>query len=53
MSLGSDGHSINRSDGGLPPPFNNCIIPEDAAFKGYEEVVIQDIKIITDNVLFR
>ncbi len=29
------------------------LLPEDAQFKGYEEVVIQDIKIITDNVLFR
>ena len=28
-------------------------LPEDAEFKGYAEVVIQDIKIITDNVLFR
>jgi hypothetical protein len=28
-------------------------LPSDAEFKGYEEVVIQDIKIETDNVLFR
>ena len=28
-------------------------LPPDAEFKGYEEVVIQDIKIETDNVLFR
>ena len=29
------------------------ILPEDAEFKGYEEVVVQDIRIETDNVLFR
>jgi hypothetical protein len=29
------------------------ILPEDAEFKGYEDVVVQDIKIETDNVLFR
>ncbi|MCP4540835.1 MAG: transposase [Chloroflexi bacterium] len=28
-------------------------LPEDAKFKGYEDVVVQDIKIETDNVLFR
>ena len=28
-------------------------LPEDAEFKGYEETIVQDIKIITDNVLFR
>ena len=28
-------------------------LPPDAEFKGYEEVVVQDIKIETDNVLFR
>lgn len=28
-------------------------LPEDVVFKGYEEVVVQDIKIETDNVLFR
>ena len=28
-------------------------LPEDARFKGYEDVVVQDIKIETDNVLFR
>jgi cell division protein FtsB len=28
-------------------------LPEDAKFKGYEDVVVQDIKIKTDNVLFR
>jgi regulator of replication initiation timing len=29
------------------------ILPEDAEFKGYDEVVVQDIKIGTDNVRFR
>jgi regulator of replication initiation timing len=29
------------------------ILPEDAEFKGYDEVVVQDIKIKTDNVRFR
>lgn len=28
-------------------------LPEDAKFKGYEDVVVQDLKIETDNVLFR
>ena len=28
------------------------ILPEDAEFKGYEDVVVQDIKLGTDNVLF-
>lgn len=28
-------------------------LPVDAQFKGYEEVVVQDIKLTTDNVLFR
>ncbi len=28
-------------------------LPEDAESKGYEEVIVQDIKIETDNVLFR
>ncbi|MEH2336002.1 hypothetical protein [Nostoc sp.] len=29
------------------------LLPEDAQFKGYEEVIVQDIKLTTDNVLFR
>jgi hypothetical protein len=29
------------------------LLPADAEFKGYEEVVVQDIKLTTDNVLFR
>jgi regulator of replication initiation timing len=29
------------------------ILPEDAEFKGYDEVVVQDIKIETDNIRFR
>ena len=28
-------------------------LPSDATFKGYEEVVVQDIQVSTDNVLFR
>jgi regulator of replication initiation timing len=28
-------------------------LPTDATFKGYEDVIVQDIKIETDNVLFR
>lgn len=28
-------------------------LPEDAKFKGYEDVVVQDLKIETDNILFR
>lgn len=30
-----------------------AILPPDAQFKGYEEVVVQDIVIRTDNILFR
>jgi hypothetical protein len=30
-----------------------AVMPEDAEFKGYEDVVVQDIKLGTDNVLFR
>jgi hypothetical protein len=29
------------------------ILPEDAEFRGYEDVIVQEIKIETDNVLFR
>lgn len=29
------------------------LLPEDAEFKGYEEVIVQDLKIETDNVRFR
>lgn len=28
-------------------------LPADAEFKGYEEVIVQDIKLNTDNILFR
>ena len=28
-------------------------LPTDAEFKGYEEVIVQDIKLSTDNILFR
>ncbi len=30
-----------------------AILPPDAQFKGYEEVVVQDVVVRTDNVLFR
>lgn len=29
------------------------LLPADAQFKGYEQVIVQDIKLTTDNVLFR
>src|SRR5260370_40976735 len=32
---------------------DRCQLPEDAVFKGYQEVVVQDITFHTDNVLFR
>ena len=28
-------------------------LPADAEFKGYEQVIIQDISLATDNILFR
>ena len=28
-------------------------LPEDAIFKGYEEVIVQDLKLVTDNIKFR
>ena len=31
---------------------NPALLPEDAEFKGWEDVVVQDIKLETDNVLF-
>ena len=31
---------------------DQAVLPEDAEFKGYEDVVVQDIKLGTDNVLF-
>jgi len=34
-------------------PIDQSILPEDAQFKGYSDIVIQDIKIITDNVKYR
>ena len=30
-----------------------AILPADAEFKGYEETLVQDLLIQTDNVLFR
>lgn len=32
---------------------DKSILPTDAEFKGYEEAVVQDIRLTTDNVLFR
>jgi hypothetical protein len=34
-------------------PVEPEILPDDAEFKGYEDVIVQDIKIETDNVRFR
>ena len=34
-------------------PIDKSVLPADARFKGYSDVVIQDIKIITDNVKYR
>lgn len=33
--------------------YPNELLPADAQFKGYEEVIVQDIILTTDNVLFR
>jgi len=32
---------------------DKTILPSDIEFKGYEEVIVQDIKVITNNTLFR
>ena len=34
-------------------PIDKNVLPKDAKFKGYSDVVIQDIKITTDNVKYR
>ncbi len=34
-------------------PVNRDELPEDAIFKGYESVIVQDLKIISDNVEYR
>ena len=34
-------------------PIDKSILPEDAQCKGYSDLVIQDIKIVTDNVKYR
>ena len=36
-----------------PLAVDPAILPPDAEFKGYEEVIVQDVVIRTDNVLFR
>jgi hypothetical protein len=36
-----------------PLAVERALLPPDAQFKGYEEVVVQDVVIRTDNVLFR
>ncbi len=41
---------IDRTE---PLAVDRAILPPDAQFKGYEEVVVQDVVIRTDNVLFR
>ncbi|MDQ2996358.1 MAG: transposase [Chloroflexota bacterium] len=41
---------IDRTE---PLAVDPAILPPDAQFKGYEEVVVQDVVIRTDNVLFR
>ena len=33
-------------------PVNKEALPADAIFKGYEEVVVQDLKVVTDNVKY-
>ena len=34
-------------------PVDPAVLPPDAEFKGYEEVVVQDVVVHTDNILFR
>ena len=34
-------------------PVDKSVLPKDIEFKGYSDVVIQDIKIVTDNVKYR
>src|SRR5689334_14391976 len=41
--------TINRED---VARVDRAILPPDAEFKGYEDVVVQDLIICTDNVLF-
>jgi hypothetical protein len=42
-----------RVDRSVTCEFDKTNLPDDAVFKGYDSVVIQDIKIITDNVEFK
>ncbi len=41
---------INRQ---VTVEMDKTILPEDAVFKGYESRIIQDLKIITDNIEFK
>ena len=42
-----------RVDRQVMVEFDKSILPDDATFKGYESRIIQDLKIITDNVEFK
>jgi transposase IS66 family protein len=42
--------AIDRTE---PLCVDPALLPPDAEFKGYEEVVVQDVRIHTDNILFR
>ena len=42
-----------RIDRQVTVEFDKTILPKDAKFKGYEYRIIQDLKIITDNVEFK
>lgn len=42
-----------RIDRRVTVEFDKTILPDDAEFKGYESRIIQDLKIITDNVEFK
>lgn len=44
---------IVRVDRQVMVEFDKTILPSDATFKGYESRIVQDLKIITDNVEFK
>jgi len=59
---GTEGKKKRRREPKLPKikidrevicPIDKSILPSDAVFKGYSNSVVQDIKIITDNVKYR